>query len=536
MRKSKIGIGFMIALTVLALAACNAQKNNSGESAQASGTASAQPSANVKRGELKVAYNAQPGSLDPHMSFLAATTDIMWHVYETLLVVDQNGKIQPMLAESYEESEDGKTITFPLRKGVKFHNGKEMDADDVAASMNRWIKLSVNGNQFFKGATFEAKDKYTAVLHMPERLSIAVITLASPTSGLPAIMPKEVAESAPDKGLTQFIGTGPFKFDEWKQDQYIALSRFDGYQSRQEPASGMAGKKEALLEKITFEFTPDPQTLLSGLQSGAYDVGQNVLYDNAKQIESDPNVQIFAYPAAQLPIVFNKKHGVFANVKARQAVAAALDMDAILKGAFTDEAYYKKNGTMMNGNQTLWKTEVGLENYNVKNAEKAKQLLSEAGYHGEAVTIIVDRAYQEHYNAAVILQEQLKKIGMNVNMQVFDFATVIDRTYQENAYDIYMYGFLPEPTPLQLAYLDSTYPGWTTSPELEAIKQKMKSAPSLDDAIGMYDELQKWFWDYQPIVKVGDYDALVGVRKSVKGYAEQNKGSRPMYWNVSNEK
>jgi peptide/nickel transport system substrate-binding protein len=536
MRNMNIVKGVFIATLIFSLIGCTTPKTETGKSEPAKETKETKET-KVQRGELKVAYAAQPASLDPHMSFVVATTDIIWHVFETLLVLDSDGNIQPMLAESYEQSADGKTVTFKLRKGVMFHNGREMAADDVVASMNRWKTASVNGKNYFSKATSEAKDKYTVVLTLPEPLSIALITLANVSSGFPAIMPKEIAEGAGAKGINEYVGTGPFKFNEWKQDQYISLSRFEGYQSRQEKANGLAGKKEALLEKITFVFTPDPQTLLSGLQSAEFDVGQNVLYDNAKQVESDSNIKIFSYTAAQLPISFNKKKGLFSNVKARQAVAAALDMDAILKGAFSNEAYYKKNGTLMLYNQLgTWNSGSGKENYNVKNLEKAKQLLNEAGYHGEEVTIIVDRAYQEHYTAAVIVQEQLKKLGMNVKLNVFDWSSLLDRTRDENAYDIYLYGFLPTVSPLTLPYLNKEYPGWTNSPQLEGLLEKMKNQPSLVKTRDLYDDLQKWYWEYVPVVKVGDYDALVGVRNTVKGYGEQNNHTRPMYWNVSNNK
>src|SRR5699024_9036067 len=151
---------------------------------------------------------------------------------------------------------------------------------------------------------------------------------------------KEVIENSDAKGIDEYIGTGPFQFDEWVQDQYIKLTKFDDYQSRDEPASVYAGKKEALFDEITFNITPDNSTLLAGVQSGEFDLGYHIGFDQIEQVLEAPNIETHSYKAAYLPIAFNKKEGLFTDVKARQAIAAALDMEQILKGAFAHEDFY----------------------------------------------------------------------------------------------------------------------------------------------------------------------------------------------------
>src|SRR5699024_10749034 len=145
--------------------------------------------------------------LDPYLSNAIATTDIMWHVFETLLVIDSEFNIQPMLAESYEQSDDGKTVTFNLREGVLFHNGDEMTANDVVASMEHWKEAASNAGSF-KEATFEAEDDYTVVMNLPEPMATALSTLSNVSSGqFAAIMPKEIVENIPDSGVEEYIGS-----------------------------------------------------------------------------------------------------------------------------------------------------------------------------------------------------------------------------------------------------------------------------------------------------------------------------------------
>lgn len=123
-----------------------------------------------------------------------------------------------MLAESYEVSDDGMVYTFKLRQGVKFHNGEEMKADDVVASMNRWLELSAKANTLIGGSVFEEVDDYTVKMTANQASSDIIMILASPIQ-FAAIYPKEVVESASEEGITEYIGTGPYKLAEWKQDQ-----------------------------------------------------------------------------------------------------------------------------------------------------------------------------------------------------------------------------------------------------------------------------------------------------------------------------
>lgn len=486
----------------------------------------------LQEGELKIAYPAQPQTLDPQVSLAQATVDIMGNVYETLLTVDSDYNIQPMLAESYEQSDDGKTITFHLREGVLFHNGQEMMADDVAASMNRW-KEGVGGRSQFPDATFEAKDDYTVVLHLPEPLSTALSILSFGGPSFAAIMPKEIIENATAASVKEHVGTGPFQLVEWKQDQHVHLTRFDEYQSRSEPADGLAGKKEALVDDLYFIFTSDPSTRVAGIQTGQYDIAP-VPFDNVEQLESDPNIENYLYNSGFLTITFNKKVGIFTDVKARKAIAEVLDMEKILIGAFTNDKYYTiDHGMMMSHQEKEWNSGVGKDKYKQNDPEKAKKLLDEIGYNGEEITIITTRDYEYQYNAAVVIQAQLEQIGVNVNLEVYDWPTLLDLTEDENAYDIYVLTDLVTPEPTSNLYLIEGFAGWTNSPELENLLDEFRSKPSLDEAKAFYDNLLEWYWEYVPIIKVGDYSSVISIRSTVENFQHHD---RFILWNVSNNK
>ena len=152
--KKKFGFMALVVLLVLSLVACSSEGG------------SEESDSNEKK-ELQVAYNAQPPTLDPLISTAVATRDVMRNVYETLLTLDENFEVTPSLAESYEQSKDGKTITFKLRKGIKFHNGDDMTADDVVAFMTRWAETASSGKGSFAGSTFSKLDEETVVWELP---------------------------------------------------------------------------------------------------------------------------------------------------------------------------------------------------------------------------------------------------------------------------------------------------------------------------------------------------------------------------------
>lgn len=544
MVKRKLVGGFILFLMLFALIGCSSETDTSesdgAKEENEEKTEENEGSSNDTEGQtvggggiLKIAYSAQPHMLDTHLTTNVATSDIMRHVFETLLTVDSEYNVQPMLAESWDQSEDGKTFTFHLRQGVTFHNGDELKAEDVAASLNRWKDLP-GGKGLFLEASFEVVDDYTVELQLPETLSIALTGLAHMGGGFAAIMPKEVIESAPEDGIQEYIGTGPFQFEEWKQDQHILLKPYENYQSRTEEPDGLFGKREALLDELHFMFVTDSSTRVAGIQSGEYDLAHAVPFDNADQLESIPEITNHVYPTANLVAHFNKKQGLFKDVNARRAVLAAVDAEDVLKAAYSNDKYYMLNHSlMMPHQQDQWFSDEGKELYNQNDPEKAKQLLEEAGYNGEEVTIIATRDYEDQYLGGVVLQEQLQAIGMNVNLEVYDWPTLSDKIYQEDAYDIFMMGNTPASEPTSSVFLWPDYAGWIDDPKLEQMIDEFRTLPTIEEAKPLFDDFQAWFYDYVPSIRFGDFNRVASTRDTVSDFQFQDGF---VFWNKTNNK
>lgn len=527
MRKKPIYFLLFMLVIAMALSGC------SGKSTTKSSNAPASNKPSESGGTLKIAAQAQPDTLDPTVTTAEATAQPARLVFESLVTLDKNYKVAPQLAESYKTSNDGKTVTFKLRKGVKFHNGKEMKADDVIASMQKWEKNASLTKSIMDGAKWEKKDDYTVELILKKPSSVAMTILADQTQ-LAAVMPKEIAESAGPTGAKEYVGTGPFKFSGWKKDQYLHFTKFKAYQPVNKPASGVAGKKAAKVKDIYWYFAPDASTRSAGLISGQYDIALSVPYDAVKQIESTPGKKIQPYTYGMEILVFNKKQGLFKNVKARQAVNDALDKKVVLQSAFTDKRFYKLEPGLFRPEQKVLYSDAGKEVYNSKNLDRAKQLLQASGYKGETIKILTSRDYPHHYNAAIATQQQLEKIGMKVKLDVYDWATLLEHRDNPGDYDIFFTGWDTGIVPHQYGFLDSraNWPGWTNDPKIDQLLDQISSAKTQDETKALIRELQQEFWQYLPVINLGTY-------KNVNACSDKVKGFKwfigPVLWNVSIE-
>jgi len=257
MKRGKVCSFIFVLIIAISLVGCSKEQPSSSE----------KENNEAFKQELKVALSAQPNTFDPLMNTAVVAGYVGGNIFETLLTLDSKGRPVPLLAESVESSEDGKTHTFHLRKNAQFHNGKEMTSEDVVASMNRWAEKNKKVQGLFGEVQFEAADQYTVVMKLQE-YALDIWDLVAGRSQYAAIMPKEVVEAAGDLGVTEYIGTGPYAFVEQKQNQYVHLKKFNDYKGDDSPSDGLAGKKEAYTENIFFYFVTDPSTRAAGIQTG----------------------------------------------------------------------------------------------------------------------------------------------------------------------------------------------------------------------------------------------------------------------------
>ena len=467
-------------------------------------------------GVFDIAWNAQPPTLDPMVTTSTATRDISRNFFEPLITMDAEGQVQTVLAEDYDVSDDGSDITFTLREDVHFHDGSPMEAEDVVASLQTWMERSGVGQTFFADAEVESPEEGVVTVHLPEPMYIAVPLLAD-QSQLPMIMPADVLEDAPEEGVEEFIGTGPYEMSEWLTDQYIQLERFDDYESPEGETSGTAGEKSPYYDTITYHIVTDPSTRVSGLQSGEYDAANALPLDNVEMLAGSGDLELVSGEQGFNGAIFNKQEGLMSDVSMRQAVLAAADAEELQQSAFVSEEFYNTNGALM-PEDSDWYSDVGQELFLNEDTAVVEDLLNEAGYDGEPVRILSTREYMDHYNGAVPLQQQLEDAGMNVELIITDWATVLQDRADPEAYDIFITGFAPVTVPVSYVFLYDSWPGWTDSEEIAGALDQISTAENEEQALEASEELQQAFYDYVPMVKFGDKRTVTGLRSDLSGY------------------
>jgi peptide/nickel transport system substrate-binding protein len=477
-------------------------------------------------GVLKVVVETDPSTLDTHASSTTLNAIIAYHIFEGLYTLDKNLKVIPMLAADLPEISDDKLVyTIKIRPGVKFQNGKELTAEDVVASLKRWGKMSGNGKNLFKYvASIEAKDPLTLELKLTESTAITLVSLARHSGGA-YIYPKDLCEKYPDKPLEEFIGTGPFKFVEWKPQQYIKVVRFDEYKPVDFPANGFGGKKVAYVDEIQFIPVLDQSTRLNAVEGGEYDFSDFIAGDEYSRLKDNPSLQ--ALPSAlraSFVFFFNKRAGIMKDVKMRKAVLTALDMAPMLIVDKGDEKFWGINpGLVLKG--SIWWSDIGKEMYNQGDIEKAKMLLQESGYKGEKIVWMVSA----ESDMTLVAKKQLEKAGFNIDLQTMEFATMSERRNNPELWDVFTTGMTWQADPSMLTILTPGYPGWWESPKFIDLLGKFNTELDFDKRYKVMEEIQELFYTEIPAIKVGDYGNFRILAKNVHGFQNLNE---PFFWNV----
>jgi peptide/nickel transport system substrate-binding protein len=468
-------------------------------------------------GILRVALTAGAPSLDPHSGTHLAIREIGLHMFENLVAFDAKFQVVPQLAEKWEVSKDGKVYTFTLRKGVKFHNGREMTADDVRASVERFRQIAPRRNELADITTLEVVDPSTVRLTLKQVNAAFLAAMANPICQL-AILPKEAVEGKPIN-KADLIGTGPYKFVEWVPDRWVRLTRFADYKPEgKADAGGFAGARHAYADEIRFIPVPEPGARVAGLQTGEYDFADFMPSASMSQLTADRSLRVVRLGPQNYPTVYFNHTGKFKNLKLRQAVQAALNMDEIMQVANdgdgrVDPGFYFK--------EQVWHTTAGGKLYNQKNAAKAKQLLKEAGYKGEPVVFVTNTSYDYMYKAAQVIQEQLKKIGMNVSLGVYDWPGSLAVRKDMSKWDMFTSSHSTrfDPNANDFYYrAKTTFLGYN-NPKMEALLDKAGTAVKFEERYKIYEEVQKLIYDDVIMLKLYDHYTWQGHSAKLNGYS-----------------
>ncbi len=360
---------------------------------------------------LVVSQFADAVTLDPHKTNDAASATPMKQIYNTLIALDDNMQPAPSLATEWKALDDF-TWEFKLAKGVKFHNGEEMKASDVEFTIKRFINpetATVAGFMLSSVSDVKVIDDYTVQLITKVPFASIIYNLTHVSTSI--LNEKAVTEAGNDYGIKP-VGTGPFKFVEWKRNQEIVMEKNEDY-----------FMPPTQIDKITFRIIPEGATSFSELKTGGVDVVLDVQTQYKEQFDADQELELIDFLTFSTRyLAFDHRQEPFNDVRVRKAVNYATDKDAIIRVAYDGNAdiLAQPMTPKINGYDDTIKP----YEYDV---EKAKQLLAEAGYPDGFSSILYLSDKEEDNKLATILQSQLKEVGINVDLQVLEWGAYLDK-------------------------------------------------------------------------------------------------------------
>jgi peptide/nickel transport system substrate-binding protein len=409
----RTALGAATVAAALLLAGCSA-----GDGVDLGDGSSSAPGGEV----LVAAIGGEPDQLDPQKTSSYFAFEVLENVFDTLVEPDENLEMQPALAESWNVSDDQLTWTFTLRQGVTFHDGSEFTSEDVVYSYNRIIDEELSNAWKFSSVTdVSAPDDDTVV-----------ITVAQPTPNLlsnlggfkgMAIVEKSNVESGDI--TTAPVGTGPFSVAQYSSGDHITLKANPDFWGG---APALGG--------IEYRFISEPATALAALRAGDIDWTDVVPAQQVADLDGDDTVTLGVTPSSDYwYLALNEAKDPWNDVRVRQAIAYAIDRDAIVQAVSYGTAAQNQ---LAIPEQSVWYT--AYDEYST-DLDEAQRLLDEAGFTGGTLDMLATSDYPETVTAAQIIAANLEPLGIDVEIRQPDFSTWLDEQNSGN-FDMLMMGWL----------------------------------------------------------------------------------------------
>jgi peptide/nickel transport system substrate-binding protein len=484
--------------------------------------------------------------IDPGLTTAYITRDHGYMVYDTLLAMDSSFKIQPQMAE-YKVSDDKLTYTFTLRDGLKWHDGPPVTAEDCIASLQRWGKKDGMGQKLMEfTASLTAADAKTIVLKLKEPYGLVLDSIGKPSSLVPFMMPKRIAETPPDKAIPEQIGSGPFKFvkEEFQPGVKAVYAKNADYVPRKEPASWTSGGKVVKVDRVEWVTMADAQTAVNALQSGDIDFLENPSFDMLPILKKDKELHIQTLSKLGFQTIgrMNFLYPPFDNVKVRRAALMAISQKPVLDALVGNAEYYKACGAVFVCDTPLGSEADSAHLVKGDGLAEAKKLLAESGYDGTPVVIMAPGDVVTLKAQPIVIAQQLRDAGFKVDLQATDWQTVVSRrasqkSPKEGGWNIFCTNWVAPDVmnPVANVMLNGKgkkggWFGWPDDPAMEALIDKFVRATSPEDQKKVAVDIQKHVMEQVTYIPLGQYEAPSVWRTSLKGVLDGP--ATPIFWNI----
>ena len=495
---------------------------------------------------LRIVPHSNLAVLDPIWTTAYMSRNHGYMIYDTLFGTDENAKIKPQMVESWTESGDHRLWSFKLRKGLEFHDGKPVTGDDVIASLQRWGKRDAMGSalmQFVQRMDSPTPDTFR--IFLGEACGFVLEALGKPSSNVPFIMPKRIAETDAFKQIEEYIGSGPFVFkrDEFKPGDKAVYTKFTKYVPRSEPPSGSAGGKNVYVDRVEWNLAlRDAQAQVNALQKGEVDIIEALGFDHYETVKADTTLQLAPYANLGLQYMarFNHLHKPFDNAKVRQAAIAAFSQEPFLRAQVGVKELYKTCASMFICG-TPYGSVAGSDLQAKSNMKKAQDLLKASGYDGTPIVIMKPTDLASIQKLPDVAAQLLRQAGFKVDLQAMDWQTLVGRRAKKDAPDkggwhmfLTAWNVFDVWSPIANPTMDtrgekSGWFGWASDDKMVEIRNQFMRATDEPTKKKLADQMHARAFEVGTHAPLGEYNQPMAARKNITGFFITNGN---IYWNL----
>jgi peptide/nickel transport system substrate-binding protein len=494
---------------------------------------------------LRIVPHSNLAILDPIWTTAYMSRNHGYMIYDTLFGSDEKNQVKPQMVESWTESPDHRLWTFKLRKGLEFHDGKPVTGEDVVASIARWGKRDAMGTALMTFVDrMDAPAPDTFRIFLREACGFVLEALGKPSSNVPFIMPKRVAETDAFKQIDDYTGSGPyiFKRDEFKPGDRAVYVRNPKYVPRKEPPSGSAGGKHVYVERVEWNLAlRDAQAQVNALQKGEVDILEQPSFPLIPGLKKDPNIVVYTYsPPLQYMARFNHLHKPFDNPKVRQAVMAAFAQEPFLRAQVGVKELYKTCPSMFTCG-TPYASPAGSDIQSKSNMKKAQELLKASGYDGTPVVLMKPTDLAAIDKLPDVAAQLMRQAGLKVDLQAMDWQTLVGRRSKKDppdkgGWNMFLTAWQGPDiwNPIANAALDtrgekSGWFGWGKDDRIVELRAQFMRETDAAKKKKLAEAIQARAFEVATHVPLGEFDAPLAARKNVSGFFKQTGN---FYWNL----
>jgi peptide/nickel transport system substrate-binding protein len=513
--------------------------------AAATAASPALPRPSRAQGSARVLRFVPEGNLNNPDPIWTTTTVARNHglmIWDMLYALDDSFAPKPQMAAGHTVSDDRLTWRFTLRDGLIFHDGAPVRSIDCITSIIRWAKRRPLGQKLLElTADMKPIDDKTFEIRLTKPYPLMTYTL----SDWCFIMPERIAKTDPFKQITEFVGSGPFRFerDQWVAGSLAVYTRFDKYQPRTEPPSFAAGGKVARFDRVEWRIIPDASTAVAALKNGEVDWIQQPTFDLLPLLRKSEGVKVAVNdPLGVVGMLgINHLHPPFDNPKLRRALLSAIDQKDFMEAALGAETslYHLPSGVFTPG--TPMASDAGLSVFTApRDLAHSKQLVAESGYKGEPIILLSPSDYPVQQAFAQVAADLMKKLGMNVVYASVDWGTLVQRRTSKAPPDKGGWSIFPTTYEgLTVSNPGSNFPmrgngdgawfGWPTDPAMEALRDRWFEAPDEAAQKKIAAEMQVLTFENVPFIPLGQLFYATAYRTDIRGLVD---ASCPIFWSV----